>query len=564
MKCLTLGPDVTFPLDITTQPIGILAARGAGKSNTAVVMAEEMFAAGLPFVVLDAPGAWWGLRSAADGKGPGLAVPVLGGEHGDIPLEATGGLVLADLIAETRLSCVIDLSEFSETAKARFVADFADRLYRKNRDPLHVFIEEADDLAPQKPFREQARSLRALQNLVKRGRFHGLGVTIITQRSAAVNKDLLTQISTLIAMRTTSPQDRKAILGWVDYHAASREIVDSLPSLADGEAWLISPQWLQRMDRVRFRRRTTFDSGATPVHGETRRATALADVDLNALQKQMAETIERAKADDPKELRRRIADLERQLRTAPVAEPTEVRVEVPVEVEVPVLSEDLVLRLEAALEPVAAVLAEVQDRLTWETKQSAEAIEMTRRLRPVPTVPTPVKRPAPQAPRTAPPQDGAKLGKGERTVLGVLAQWPDGRTYNELAFLAGYSAKASTLGVILANLRKKGYVEPGNQPVRLTADGLAAAGGPQELPSGSDLLAHWLGHSRMGEGERKVLQALIDFYPEAPDHESLCAETGYSAGASTMGVILSKLRKLGLVEKGRRRVPDEFMEAIRA
>jgi ethanolamine utilization microcompartment shell protein EutS len=90
-----------------------------------------------------------------------------------------------------------------------------------------------------------------------------------------------------------------------------------------------------------------------------------------------------------------------------------------------------------------------------------------------------------------------RIGKGERKVLDVLAEYPDGRTYNELAFLAGYSAKASTLGVILSKLRQE-----------------------------------------------------------------LCEQAGYSPDASTIGVILSKLRKLGLVEKGRRRVADEFAEAI--
>jgi len=43
---------------------------------------------------------------------------------------------------------------------------------------------------------------------------------------------------------------------------------------------------------------------------------------------------------------------------------------------------------------------------------------------------------------------------------------------------------------------------------------------------------------------------------------SCCERTRYSPDASTMGVILSKLRKLGLVESGARRVPDSFMEAI--
>jgi len=153
------------------------------------------------------------------------------------------------------------------------------------------------------------------------------------------------------------------------------------------------------------------------------------------------------------------------------------------------------------------------------------------------------------------------LGKGERTVLQVLAEYPEGRTQNELAFLAGYSAKASTVGVILANLRRQGLVEPG-QPIRATADGLAAAGGVRERPTGQALLDEWLRHPRMGEGERRVLLELVRAYPDALSHEELCARTGYSPGASTMGVILSKLRKLGLVEKGARRIAPEFAEAI--
>lgn len=147
-------------------------------------------------------------------------------------------------------------------------------------------------------------------------------------------------------------------------------------------------------------------------------------------------------------------------------------------------------------------------------------------------------------------------------MLAVLAQWPDGRAQRDVAFLAGYSAKASTLGVILSTLRREGLVEPG-QPVKATEAGLAAAGGVQELPSGPELLDHWMRHPRIGEGERKVLRALIEAYPNALSNDELAAVTEYSPAASTLGVILSKLRKLGLVESGARRVPDSFMEAIR-
>ena len=76
---LRLAPDLALPLEAVTETFGILAARGAGKSNTAAVMAEEMFTAKLPFVVVDPVRAWWGLRSSRDGTGPGLPMPQKGG-----------------------------------------------------------------------------------------------------------------------------------------------------------------------------------------------------------------------------------------------------------------------------------------------------------------------------------------------------------------------------------------------------------------------------------------------------------------------------------------------------
>ncbi len=81
------GKRLALPADAITQTFGILAVRGAGKSNLGAVMAEEMFAAKLPFVVVDPVGSWWGLRSSGDGKGAGVAVPIFGGAHGDVPLE---------------------------------------------------------------------------------------------------------------------------------------------------------------------------------------------------------------------------------------------------------------------------------------------------------------------------------------------------------------------------------------------------------------------------------------------------------------------------------------------
>lgn len=88
---LAIAPDLDLPLEAVTETFAILAKRGKGKTNTAVVMAEEMIGAGLPVVVLDPVGVWWGIRSSADGKAPGLPVVIFGGDHADLPLEEHAG-----------------------------------------------------------------------------------------------------------------------------------------------------------------------------------------------------------------------------------------------------------------------------------------------------------------------------------------------------------------------------------------------------------------------------------------------------------------------------------------
>jgi hypothetical protein len=316
-KVLQLAPDLALPLDAATRRLGILAMSGAGKSNVAVVMAEQMFDAGIPWVAIDPKGDWWGVRSSRSGKGPGLPVPIFGGLHGDVPLEPTAGKLIGEMLVEQRLTCVLDVSEFEERQGMwAFLSDLGSTLLKRNRQVLHLFLEECDEYLPQKPG-DKGNLLRCLgiwQRVVKRGRFRGLGTTQITQRNASLNKDTLYQAEALIAMRVTGKGDRDAIKGWVEHHNAAAEIVTSLPTLADGEGWLTSPAWLRETKRVRFARRRTFDSGGTPVllEGNAPPAT-LADVDLDQLRTRMAATIEKAKADDPTELRRKIAGLERDL-----------------------------------------------------------------------------------------------------------------------------------------------------------------------------------------------------------------------------------------------------------
>jgi DNA helicase HerA-like ATPase len=231
---LHVSKELSLPAEAVSETFAILAKRGAGKTYTAAVMVEELLKAGLHVVVVDPVGVWWGLRASADGTGEGLPIVVLGGEHGDLPLHESTGESIADLVVEEGLSVILDLSHCRKGEQTRLMTDFAERLYHKNRAPLHLVLDEADAFAPQRPLKGQERLLGAVEDLVRRGRARGLGVTLVTQRAAVLNKDVLTQAEVLVALRTIAPQDREAIDAWVRVHGTPQEreeLMASLPSL---------------------------------------------------------------------------------------------------------------------------------------------------------------------------------------------------------------------------------------------------------------------------------------------------------------------------------------------
>ncbi len=93
------------------------------------------------------------------------------------------------------------------------MTDFAERLYHRNRDPLHLVLDGADAFAPQRTDPGGQRLLGAIEDLVRRGRARGIGLTMISQRPAVLNKDILAQAEVLIALRMTGPRDVAAIDG---------------------------------------------------------------------------------------------------------------------------------------------------------------------------------------------------------------------------------------------------------------------------------------------------------------------------------------------------------------
>lgn len=571
MKSLKIAPGVALPARVATESNALLGMRGAGKSNAAVVLAEEMFDAGVAWVAVDPKGDWWGIRSSSDGKHPGLPIPVFGGLHGDAPLESDSGQLVADLIVDENLTAVLDVSDFSKGERARFLVAFFDRLYQRHRrepQPRHVFLEEAHEYIPQQVTGDTARLKDSASRIVLMGRSFGLGSTLCSQRSARIHKDVLTQTDTLIPMRNTSPQDRKAILAWVEEHDAGAELVASLPALKSGEAYIWSPHALGETRRIRFRSRRTFDSGATPIHGQRRKAATIADVNLKAIRERMAAAIEKAKADDPRELRRRISDLERQLRERPAVEPERI--------EVPVLTDEdrTILRaasdklawfadeanqaavrfageVAANIETLSAAWASIAAKLPDGAKQGPQTSggmatrQMQtgqRTIRSSPEAGTPhVERRSSQS-AGSPPAGSFALGAGERKILAAVVQHGQ-VTREQLTVLTGY--KRSSRDTYLQRLKAAGLIEPaGDGGIGATPAGRQAIPDVEPLPTGSALRVWWL--DRLSGGEREILAVLIRAWPRGVTRDAISDQTGYKR--SSRDTYLQRLRARQLIE----------------
>jgi uncharacterized protein len=570
MTSIKLGPGLDLPLEIVTQAVAILAKRRAGKSYLARRLVEQLFDAGQQIVIVDPKGDWWGIRSGRDGKSPGKPIVIIGGERGDVALEVSAGEIVAKLIVEERVSALLDLSLLRKHEIATFMTAFLENLYRLKareiyRTPLMLMIDEADAVAPQKPQQGEERMLGAAEDIVRRGGQRGIGCTLITQRSAVLNKNVLTQVQVLIALRTIAPQDLAALNAWIDVHGTDQQrkiLMASLPSLPTGDAWIWSPGWPSEsgiFTRVHAGAIATFDSGATPKPGEKRiEPKNLADIDLDSVRKQMAATIERAKADDPKMLRARIVMLERELanaRKAPAA----------VSIEKPVFRKGEIERFERLAKRGIEPLLDLGQRV----ESLAERLRTLERPLPKPaTMPSSPAREFTEAsiipsdgitrpmgfrtPTSAPisNDDDRRLSSASRAFLTVLARRAGKPTSrNQLAVLAGYSSKSSHVDNTISSLRTQGYVSGGRDNLSLKTEGLRALGPLEPLPSGDALVAYWV--RELGAAGGAMLQKLVDIYPRAISRDELAEATGYSGSSSHVDNTISALRTRDLIVGGR-------------
>lgn len=592
---LTLGSDLELPLDAVTRTIALYGQKRQGKTSTAVVLIEEATKAGACFAWIDPTGAAWGLRSSADGEGPGLDCVVMGGFHGDVPLDPGAGEVVARLVVVDGYNIVCDLKRMTLDEQVRFVGDFSDSAYHLCQRAVTVVYDEMRRFAPQKGGAgtdEAKKCLRAVSDVVMLGGHVGLGSIAIAQRMASLHKDVGEQADVVISHRLMGINDRKAFGGWLEDASENPAAADAalarLPRLKRGEAVVLAPEY-ELLGVHAIRPKQTFDSSGTPEVGtvmleapQTRAA-----IDLTALEAKMGKALEAAQENDPDALRRRIAKLEKQLADGGGGADADELAAATRQIE-DMKAEMFVLREKAdALRgfevttrtlisqhaPNVRKLADelgalgARDLISFKSDDSSDQSAQpaaTRAPESDTATPSPPVSETPSPSRQGPGRssgpavqtngDGPALKAGAKRMLVAMLRAPRPVTRPELMTLA--DVRGGTFSDYLSSLRQHALVTDADGTLAI-ADGKvrlarSITGWGSALPPLEPAQIVEPHAPKLKAGARRMLDAVMRAYPEGYTRAELSRLADVRGG--TFSDYLSALRKRGLLEERNRRL----------
>ncbi len=157
-------------------------------------------------------------------------------------------------LVEPGTASVVNLKAVEPEAAEITVYSLAKRLFdMRKRDlvpPFIMVIEEAHNYAPEQSF-GKALSNDILRKIASEGRKFGLGIGVISQRPARIDKNVLSQANTQFILRVTNPNDLKAISK--SFEGVTSEVESMIKSLPPGISFVLGNEY-PVMTNVRKRR----------------------------------------------------------------------------------------------------------------------------------------------------------------------------------------------------------------------------------------------------------------------------------------------------------------------
>ncbi len=517
---ITIGRSKTAAMHLDVQKLIdtrmlIQANSGGGKSSLMRLIVER--AAGkVPFIILDWEGEFSSLREKLD--------VVLVGSDGEIATDVHSAKLLARKLIELHASAVIDLSDL-ETAKRReYVQHFLDSLIILPRSLWHttmVCIDEAHQVCPEAG---KVESAQAVINLMSLGRKRGLCGILSTQRLSKLHKDAASECNNVFIGRTVLDNDQQRAGDVLGMNKADRL---GLRDLAEGEFHAFGSAVLFKGVQ-RFQ--ADLPETKAPKAGERHHLTVpkASDV-ISHIVSKLADLPQQAEEEikSLEDAKRRISELEKAAKSGnafPTSQADYERLR-KLRDEAESKYQKLLDQVELLKEQNSGLLAKLNEINRLSNTDGAERVQIQPPRHSILRAPNIVKPVAKELPKVIPTNkaNASDLKGGERTILTAIAQSNGNSTREQLTVLTGY--KRSSRDAYIQRLRQQGYVDASGDRLRATEAGLVALGDFEPLPTGEGLQNYWL--ARLPEGERRILEVVIQYYPGTVEREKISDLTEY-------------------------------------
>ena len=235
--------------ELVTGRTAVIAQTGAGKSWTIGVICEQLCKSNIGFCIIDTEGEYFSLKEKFQllwaGKDPAC----------DVDLEKVDLKELVSAVLKENVPIIFDISDVIDEKAA--VAAVCEALYEAEsrlRVPYLLIVEESDKFAPQRN-----KVIKEIEEISRRGRKRGLGLLLVTQRPAILNKNVLSQCGNQLIGKLTTEADLAAVNLFFD----SRRELEELPKLKSGEFFALG-NIVKRKARIRVIGRETTHKGFTP------------------------------------------------------------------------------------------------------------------------------------------------------------------------------------------------------------------------------------------------------------------------------------------------------------
>lgn len=147
--------------------------------------------------------------------------------------------------------------EVQEMAVARLATSLFEARKHGRIPPFMFVVEEAHNFCPERTI-SSALSSQVLRTIASEGRKFGMGLLVVSQRPAKVDKNVLSQCTTQLIMKVTNPNDLRAIGASVE--GLTGEAAEEIQRLDIGVALVASPGLAQPV-LVEVRTRQTRHGG---------------------------------------------------------------------------------------------------------------------------------------------------------------------------------------------------------------------------------------------------------------------------------------------------------------